>query len=228
MALSKPFFLLITSLTFLTIGATSEARPFRVNDIPNGSKFTCLNCHGDMKASYNTDFGSEARNYLIPGGTISTQHVEWAPLCPLDSDRDGWTNGQELGDPDCVWKVGDTNPKGMLTNPGVYESAPPPICGSGKLEANEACDGDLFAETNCLFVGAGEGTLGCTADCEFDYSGCSEGQGTFPGGDPPGTTTSQGGCNVERGGLSASREWGVLGIIGMAFAARRIRFRRRY
>lgn len=227
MALSKPFLFVIIALTFLTMGATSEARPFRVDDIPNGSKFTCLNCHGDLKATYNTDFGSDARNYLIPGGTISMQHVDWTPLCPLDSDHDGWTNGQELGDPDCIWKSSDADPKGLLTNPGVYESAPPPICGSGKLEANEACDGDLFAETNCLFVGAGEGKLGCTAECKFDYSDCSDGPGTMPIPDPPQTTGKESGCSIQRGGLSASGEASVLGMIGLVFAARRIRFHRR-
>jgi hypothetical protein len=226
MALSKPFFIL-TSLLILTVNATSEARPFRVADIPNGSKFTCLNCHGDLKASYNTDFGSDARNFLIQAGAISTQHVEWAPLCVLDSDRDGWTNGQELGDPDCTWKTGDPNPQGLITNPGVFESAPPPVCGSGILEANEACDGNLFALTNCLLVGAGEGTLGCTANCEFDYSGCSDPPGTTPIPNQQGMTTEGGGCSIERVGASESSEWSVVAIIGMAFGARRIRSRRR-
>ncbi len=226
MALTKPLFF-ITSLVFMTIGATSEARPFRVDDIPNGSKFSCLNCHGDMKATSNTDFGSDARNYLIPVGTISTQHVEWAPLCPLDSDRDGWTNGHELGDPECVWVKGETNPKGFMTNPGVYESAPPPVCGSGKLEANEECDGELLAETNCLFLGAGEGTLACTADCHFDYSACSDPPGTTPVADPPRTTSGYSGCNLKGVDASESRGWGMMAMIGMVFAARRIRFRLR-
>ena len=227
MALSKPFLFVVTSLLLLAVGATSEARPFRVNNIPNGSKFSCLNCHADTKASSNTDFGSDARNYLIPVGTVSTQQVEWGPLCPLDSDRDGWTNGQELGDPNCIWKAGDANPKGTLTNPGVFESAPPPVCGSGKLEANEECDGDLYLETNCFFLGAGEGTLGCTADCKFDYSGCSDEPGTTPVITQTQTTNNVGGCSIKRVIPSESREWGVMAIVGMALVARRIRSRRR-
>lgn len=32
---------------------------------------------------------------------------QWTPaLCNADSDGDGITNGQEMGDPDCVWTVG--------------------------------------------------------------------------------------------------------------------------
>jgi hypothetical protein len=216
----------LASLVWITFGSVVEARPFRVDDIPNGSKFSCLNCHGDNKASYNTDFGSDARTYLIPMGAVSTQHIEWAPLCPLDSDRDGWTNGEELGDPNCVWKPGDANPKGLITNPGVYESAPPPVCGSGQLEANEACDGDLLSETNCKFVGAGEGTLACTADCKFDYSGCSEAPGTTPIPNTPGSSNADGGCAMHPGGAPASRGFGALMIVGMVFAAKRIRSRR--
>jgi hypothetical protein len=222
----KAFFTLLGTITCVTLSLSAEARSFRVNDIPNGSKFGCLNCHGDTKASYNTDFGSDARNKLIPNGVVSMQHVDWAPLCPIDSDRDGWTNGQELGDPDCLWKSGDPAPKGLITNPGVYESAPPPVCGSGKLEANEACDGDLFAETNCKFVGAGEGTLGCTADCKFDYSGCSAAPGTTPLPEPPGTTDDEGGCATAPIGKSASSGFGVLIMLGMVLFAKRIRSRR--
>ena len=27
----------------------------------------------------------------------------WSVICPLDSDKDGKTNGEELGDPNCMW-----------------------------------------------------------------------------------------------------------------------------
>jgi hypothetical protein len=204
---------LVAWLLPLTFTLAAEARPFRVNDIPNGSKFGCLNCHGDTKASYNTDFGSDARFYLIPVGEVTKQHVDWTPLCKLDSDRDGWTNGVELGDPDCVWKLGDPDPKGFLFNPGVFESAPAPVCGSGVLEANEACDGDLFVETNCKFLGAGEGTLGCTADCKFDYSECSAPPGSMPIPNEQLNPVNDGGCSVARGGHE--HDWGWLVCVGM-------------
>jgi len=221
----KTFFSFMIPAAFVLVESTAEARPFRVGDIPNGAKFGCLNCHGDNKASYNTDFGGDARIYLIPGGVVSSQHIDWTPLCPLDSDRDGWTNGQELGDPDCVWKTGDADPKGLITNPGVYESAPPPVCGSGKLEANEACDGDLLSETNCAFVGAGEGMLACMADCKFDYSGCSEPPGSTPIPTPSGSGASDSGCSVQSAGDSGSSLWGVIVGLGMVFLAKRRRMR---
>jgi len=205
------------------LASSADARPFRVSDIPNGGKYTCLNCHGDLKATYNTDFGSDARNYLIGTGTISSLHVDWTPLCPLDSDRDGWTNGEELGDPDCTWKSGDPDPKVMLLyNPGNPESAPPPVCGSGVLEAFEECEGTLLAYKNCFEVGAGEGLLGCTADCKFDYSNCSAPPGATPP-PPPVDTSQDSGCSAAPKSVGTNDTKGaiVLVVMGLARSMRR-------
>ena len=50
----------------------------------------------------------------------------------------------------------------------------PAPCGDGiRLGGAEACDqSDLGGET-CASQGHGSGTLGCAADCTFDFSGCS-------------------------------------------------------
>ena len=56
--------------------------------------------------------------YLEAEGPIQEAHVVWAGLCPLDSDGDGATNGEELGDPDCNWVRGQADPAGNVTNPG--------------------------------------------------------------------------------------------------------------
>lgn len=43
-------------------------------------------------------------------------------LCELDSDGDGMTNGQELGDPDCEWtKGGPPSQTTGLTHPGNFD-----------------------------------------------------------------------------------------------------------
>jgi hypothetical protein len=48
---------------------------------------------------------------------------DWAAVCSLDSDGDGLTNGQELGDPTCTWKVGDPSPNGTnLSHPGQWKT----------------------------------------------------------------------------------------------------------
>ncbi|CAH8490864.1 unnamed protein product [Schistosoma turkestanicum] len=53
----------------------------------------------------------------------------WDLLCPLDSDGDGFTNGQELGDPECQWKIGDLPKRTMnITHPGVCTPIDSEIC----------------------------------------------------------------------------------------------------
>ncbi|MCZ7556913.1 MAG: T9SS type A sorting domain-containing protein [Bacteroidia bacterium] len=108
------FFLLgITSGTFL-IG-----RNFRENQVPHGTVKSCLTCHvvpgGDRNA-----FGREIqRNFLTVSGAAGS--VKWGPeLAQLDSDGDGFTNGQELQDPTGSWTPGQAQPgdRSLVTNPG--------------------------------------------------------------------------------------------------------------
>ncbi|XP_041357677.1 temptin-like [Gigantopelta aegis] len=42
-------------------------------------------------------------------------------LCRQDSDGDGRTNGEELGDPSCQWSVGDTPSHRVSGHPGFNE-----------------------------------------------------------------------------------------------------------
>eukprot|EP00930_Biecheleria_cincta_P026614 TRINITY_DN18738_c0_g1_i1.p1 TRINITY_DN18738_c0_g1~~TRINITY_DN18738_c0_g1_i1.p1 ORF type:complete len:478 (+),score=31.37 TRINITY_DN18738_c0_g1_i1:29-1462(+) len=43
----------------------------------------------------------------------------WSEVCPLDSDDDGFSNGQELGDPCCIWKPGKATAWSFhLSHPG--------------------------------------------------------------------------------------------------------------
>ena len=57
------------------------------------------------------------RQYNIAGRCF----LQWnAALCRKDSDGDGLTNGQELGDPDCVWKKGEAPQRTTdITHPGM-------------------------------------------------------------------------------------------------------------
>jgi hypothetical protein len=195
--------LLVPAIALFT--APAAARPFRVSDIPNGQKNTCLNCHGDTKGSTRTEFGSDAQNFLDGIGMVQTQHVNWTPLCPLDSDGDGWTNGKELGDPDCTWKAGDPNPNAYVFNPGDESSHPLPVCNNGKLDADEPCEGSMMSKTECAEEGAGDGQLGCTEKCQFDYSNCSmppDPEATSGGSNPPPPSggDDDGGCSITKPG----------------------------
>lgn len=87
----------------------------------------CASCHtytgggGPLNA-----FGvTIKRGFLSQAGYSG--NVVWGPsLALLDSDRDGFTNGMELGDPAGAWRVGDPAPGRILSlsNPGVFSSVP--------------------------------------------------------------------------------------------------------
>ncbi len=100
----------------------SDAREFRVAQIPNGNKFQCLTCHitqGGPRNNFGKDVGTK---FLDMSG-----NVKWGPdLAKLDSDGDGFTNGEELGDPEGIWEIGNPDPivMGGVYNPGDKNSKP--------------------------------------------------------------------------------------------------------
>ncbi|XP_059175934.1 uncharacterized protein LOC131955722 [Physella acuta] len=56
------------------------------------------------------------------GAAFKTVGFEWGQVCPLDSDGDGRTNGEELGDPRCVWSPGQVPERSTnITHPGVCD-----------------------------------------------------------------------------------------------------------
>ncbi len=79
----------------LLLGQVIHARPNYVNRIP--TSFSCSTCHiNPGGGGARTVFGNAYRN-----------NRQWDQLCPLDSDGDSFTNGEELNDPDCEWGLGD-------------------------------------------------------------------------------------------------------------------------
>lgn len=93
--------------------ASAHAEAPDVGAIPNGQELGCANCHT------NND-----RNNLGPFNPWGLQifeldgNVDWARDCAADGDGDGYTNGQELGDPDCVWQPGMTPAMPRQGHPG--------------------------------------------------------------------------------------------------------------
>ncbi|MBE0643725.1 MAG: T9SS type A sorting domain-containing protein [Bacteroidetes bacterium] len=114
-------FLLVASSTYIA------ARAFRVGQIPNGTKNACANCHvNPAGGGPRTAFGTEIeRNHMtVQGGS---GQVQWsAALAALDSDGDGFTNGQELQDPEGTWVIGQPAPGdlALVTNPGDANDFP--------------------------------------------------------------------------------------------------------
>ena len=211
----------------LSTTAAAEARSFRVNDVPNGTFFSCETCHGEPEARTFNDFGSSVGPHLEPTGPIQEAHVIWETLCPRDADGDGKTNGEELGDPECVWRIGMANPGGNVTNPGKNPAGSSAECDNGVLDEGEECDGDRLRLDDCLALSFGIGDLACKADCTYDYSDCSKPPpGTVTDDDGGDGTSDGGGCVAGAGeapGLSAL----ALAALTVAAAATRSRSRRR-
>lgn len=84
--------------------------------VPNGNIIGCDGCHnnGFNLNSFGLDYGNAGRQWTVA-------------LAQMDSDNDGFTNGQELLDPAGEWSVGDPNPGSPsdVTNPGDASSHPP-------------------------------------------------------------------------------------------------------
>lgn len=174
-----------------------------------------------------TDFGSAARGSLDKTGPIQEAHVHWDVICDYDSDGDGWTNGEELGDPDCVWTIGATPAKSTSFNPGDKASHPPPVCNNGKLDAGEPCEGTTMSTTDCMDESAGNGVLSCTDTCDFDYSACSAPPGNVSS-DGDGSETLDEGCRVGSGsGARGSGAGGAAVVAALALAVAGSRRRRR-
>src|SRR5262245_5153209 len=128
------------SVSLLIAAASASARPNYVYDIPNGTLFDtrgCVNCH------FNSN-GSGPRNAF--GIAYDDSGYNYESICGDDSDGDGQTNGEELGDPLCEWTFGeipartdDVSVPGSAAstsiNPqGVDPPPPPPPVGEGEGE----------------------------------------------------------------------------------------------
>ncbi len=103
-------------------GATEvQARSFRPGMLPNGSENSCANCHVNPAGGGDRNlFGQAVEARVTPNG----QEAFWdATLAAEDSDGDGATNGEELGDPD-----GDGTAEAgvQVFLPGDANSVPPP------------------------------------------------------------------------------------------------------
>jgi dopamine beta-monooxygenase len=95
--------------------------------IPNGNNVYHLGQKWPG-VGHNAAGGGGIRN---PFGIDWEKTHEWTTeFCQLDSDNDGLTNGQELGDPECIWKVGDTPARDHdITHPGFpQEDLTDPDC----------------------------------------------------------------------------------------------------
>jgi hypothetical protein len=117
--LQYTFLLILISSFGILIG-----RSFRVQQIPNGSENGCANCHNNPGGGGPRNaFGIDVQNQFLD----NSGNVEWGPaLANLDSDGDGFSNGEELQDPSGSWQTGQPAPgdPSLVTNPGLASDFP--------------------------------------------------------------------------------------------------------
>jgi hypothetical protein len=110
--------MLLTSAGLLLASQDANAFAGRVDDVPNGSAFACSLCHiSPGGAGPRTAFGEQVKE------TAVGPNADWGAIFNLDADEDGFTNGEELGDPTGTWVSGDPDPE-LLSDPNDPESTP--------------------------------------------------------------------------------------------------------
>ena len=89
---------------------------------------------------------------------------------------DGNTFDDDGCDTDC--HVDTVNGWECSGQPSVCKLKVQPVCGNGKVESYEECDGTDFggSDTACSVKGLGTGIISCTTGCKFDFSKCVQQQ----------------------------------------------------
>jgi len=113
----------LIAIMVLTTVIQVHSRPVNPSKIPNGTSTalkvnnqSCIICH-------TTATGGTPRNPF--GMDFEENNGIWnKTLAAMDSDSDGFTNGQELLDPNGTWTMGSPNPAGSPTQPGNAASKP--------------------------------------------------------------------------------------------------------
>lgn len=163
MSTSRFVSLAVVVVVSLAVVPDAEARSNRVNQVPN-NEWNCSLCHQNPAGSGpRTDLGKQVEQHL--SDPVRDADVDWQAIYDLDADGDGFTNGEELGDPNGDWEIGDDDPQGEVTNPNDPNDKP---AGGG---------GDAGMTDAGSMVDTGSGGGGGSGD-----SGCSAVGGTPVGG----------------------------------------------
>eukprot|EP00122_Pirum_gemmata_P005383 Pgem_evm1s4902 len=120
---------------FLALALTATqtiAYPKKANQLPNSvlikANFPGL---GHKKITNGVQSGGGEKNQF--GLDFQATNGNWAALCIMDSDKDGRTNGEELGDPACTWVQGSNSTvlSKTITNPSIQDTNATKVGGTG-------------------------------------------------------------------------------------------------
>jgi hypothetical protein len=180
-----------------TAAAVVTARPTYVARLPNGDNVSGVAALGHVDPSgggANNDFGLD---FESAGESWTTE------FCQQDSDGDGQTNGQELGDPCCEW-VQDSNAVVQWTD-GVSHPG----------DASSTSDESLWGDVTC-----GSSTSNSTSTTASSTAGSSasivEAGSTTSEADA--TTSASGGAASSSSSAASSIAPAVFSAVGVAAA----------
>ncbi|KNC77115.1 hypothetical protein SARC_10417, partial [Sphaeroforma arctica JP610] len=158
---SRITYIMLSKTVLLSIlSTTTLARRLYEDRIPNGDNVPCPpdaeGCVDGLcpEVAYSTCVGGDSPNNQF-GLDLQENDYAWTmELCLKDSDGDGFTNGEELGDPCCEWMEGDYPSFANLTelsHPGFSSSVPEILneCAGDAAElVCEDADGNLVEITS--------------------------------------------------------------------------------
>ncbi|XP_052100491.1 temptin-like [Mytilus californianus] len=137
--------MIIKSAIIFTIVGMISGRNYYQDRIPNGhfvpnpcGTSQYWNTVGHLNPAHHTHlkniFGNEFR---------ANGHVWNQVFCQMDSDKDGKSNGEELGDPNCTWQPGQTPDGNAIGHPGICEPVGDARCSYQNFACNcfEHCSG---------------------------------------------------------------------------------------
>ncbi|XP_048751456.2 DBH-like monooxygenase protein 2 [Ostrea edulis] len=116
-------------LCLVLLFGISEGFKFFQTKIPNGDSVPhpCKPNYLWHGVGHRNELGGGSRNPF--GEDFDAAGKTWTPeLCRKDSDEDGKSNGEELGDPNCVWKENAIPDKNAFSHPGVCEPYDSDMC----------------------------------------------------------------------------------------------------
>ena len=107
-----------------------------VNNIPGLNGNTCNTCHTNGGGTARNAFGLDVKKNL------SGNSINWSALSKLDSDGDGFTNGQELQDPEGTWIPGQASPGDptKVSRPGDNTNKPTSVIENEENRINSMID----------------------------------------------------------------------------------------
>jgi len=166
----KKWFTLCMGLTLAFAFSDADARGFRRGLLPNDPG-GCNACHTTGGGSARNPFGLDVEA-IVQG---STRDPFWsADLAALDSDGDGFTNGEELRDPD---GDGTPNSRARASRPGSANSVPSSVGIGGprnhaQVVASVLQDGAVVAGATVELTRSAAGRASA-----FNWSGTTDANG---------------------------------------------------